>query len=460
MIFLQNTTIIGEIKMCKSLKKQILLLFILVVAMLTGCGSSVSVNAESSSSIFISEPESAVPLPVEIFDPAASPEPYPVEDAEKAQTSESFSTEPAFEEYDITLMALGDNLIHMGVVHTGKQTDGSLNYNFLFDGISDFLNKADIKIINQETPLAGNELGFHGYPNFNSPTEIGDAIVDAGFNVVLHASNHSADQGISGLDSCVTFWRNYPEVLLTGIHEPVENPEIPLLTIKDKTFAILNYTYGPNYGSAPENLASRMNILCSIDSASRQIDFTTLNPQVIEDIKEAEQIADMVIVCPHWGTEYATTPSNYQENFAKQMTEAGADVIIGTHPHVVQPVSLIEADNGNTSLCYYSLGNYVSTQKNGQSMLEGMAWINFHVTENGISLSLEDTGIIPLVCHYTSGPVRIKNIYLLEDYTEELASSHGIINYGGISFHLDHLIGWSEDILGEWVITADQALNH
>lgn len=434
-------------------KKSLLLLFLfLTLSMLSGCGTSVEVKAEASTSEFIEEKTTSIPMDVEISDA------YLVECAEDTQTPQALETEPAFEEYNITLMAIGDNLIHMGIVRTGMQADGSLNYSFLFEGISSFLEKADIKIINQETPLAGNELGFHGYPLFNSPTEIGDAIVNAGFNVVLHASNHSADQGISGLDNCIAFWRTYPEVLLTGIHEPADSREIPLLTIKDKTFAILNYTYGPNYGTAPDNLANRMDILCNIDPQNKLIDFTTLNPQVIEDIKAAEEIADIVIVCPHWGTEYATKPSSYQEAFAKQMTEAGADVIIGTHPHVVQPVSMIEADNGNTALCYYSLGNYVSTQKNGQSMLEGMAWVTFHITENGISLSTEDTGIIPLVCHYSSGPVRLKNVYLLEEYTEELAASHGIINYGGISFHLDDLNNWSKEILGEWVITAETAL--
>ncbi len=377
-------------------------------------------------------------------------------------TETPLHTEPPFEEYDISLMALGDNLIHMGIVRSGVQSDGSRNYSILFEGISDFIDTADIKIINQETPLAGNELGFSGYPLFNSPTEIGDAIAGAGFNVVLQASNHSADQGISGIDSCVAFWRTHPDVLLTGLHEPVEaeSREIPLLTIKDKTFAILNYTYGPNYGTAPDNLASRLDILCDIDPNSRLIDFTTINPQVLEDIRTAEEIADIVIVCPHWGTEYSTSPSTYQETFAKQMTEAGADLIIGTHPHVVQPVRTIEAENGNTALCYYSLGNYVSTQKDGKSMLEGMAWVTFHVTEDGIYLSQEDTGIIPLVCHYSSGPVRFKKVYPLEDYTEELALSHGIINYAGISFHLKDLTGWTEEILGDWVIPASTVLNN
>ena len=379
-------------------------------------------------------------------------------DWQEIQPSESIPEEPVFEEYDIHLMALGDNLMHMGVVYTGKQNDGSLNYDFLFDGISEFLEQADIKIINQETPLAGNQRGFSGYPHFNSPTEVGDAIADAGFNVVLQASNHSADQGIDGIDDCVAFWRSHSEVLLTGIHEPADSPEIPLLTIKDKTFAILNYTYGPNYGSAPDSLSSRMNILCAVNEQTKAIDYTSLNPQVIEDIQSAKKVADMVIVCPHWGTEYETTPSSYQKNFALQMTEAGADVIIGTHPHVVQPVELIKAANGNTALCYYSLGNYVSTQKKGKSMLEAMAWITFHVTENGISLAMEDTGVIPLVCHYTSGPVRVKDVYLLENYTEELAANHGIISYGGISFHMSDLTTWSEEILGSYVISAKQAL--
>lgn len=90
------------------------------------------------------------------------------------------------------------------------------------------------------------------------------------------------------------------------------------------------------------------------------------------------------------------------------MTEAGADIIIGTHPHVVEPVEWITAENGNESLCYYSLGNYVSTQKNALSMLEGMAWLTFHVAEDGVSIERKTTGVIPLVCQYTSGPVRFE----------------------------------------------------
>ncbi len=371
--------------------------------------------------------------------------------------------EIAFEEYDITLMAVGDNLLHMGIVNAGKQSDGNRNYDFLFDGISAFLDKADIKIINQETIFGGNELGFHGYPKFNSPTEVGDAIAGAEFNVVLQATNHTADQGMRGIENCINFWKTHPEVLVTGIHDPLTEEtyknRIPLLKIGDYTFAILNYTYGANNENISSSIKDRLDMLCDVNESNGKIDFETLNQQVLLDISEAKTMADIVIVCPHWGTEYSTTPSNIQENFAIQMTEAGADIIIGTHPHVVQPVRWIEAANGNRALCYYSLGNYVSTQKNGQSMLEGLAWITFHVTEDGIVISEDQTGVIPLVCHYSSNPTRFKQVYLLENYTEELASSHGIISYGGISFHLEDCLKWSDEILGDWVLSVDEVFN-
>lgn len=367
-------------------------------------------------------------------------------------------------EYNISLMAVGDNLMHMGIIYTGLQNDGSYDFTSLYDGIDDFLNKADIKIINQETIFAGNNLGFSGYPYFNSPTQVGDALAEVGFNVVLQSSNHSLDQGVAGIDYCVNYWTSHPEILLSGIHTPYDETtdeisRIPILTINDKKFAILNYTYAPNYGSASPSVENRMNILCSVNQQSHTIDYTSLNPQVIKDITTAEQIADIVIVCPHWGTEYATTPSSYQQKFAMEMTEAGADLIIGTHPHVVEPVELITASNGNKALCYYSLGNYVSTQKDSKSMLEAMAWVNFHVNENGVSLSLEDSGVIPLVCHYSSNPVRLQRVYLLEDYTEELAASHGIRSYGGVTMHLNDLLDLSDSILGDWVIPAAKALN-
>lgn len=428
------------------MKKQLLSIILAscLLLTLTGCGSTALASAVPLSDEISAQQENSADV---LAGDIASEIPVVEEEPE----------EPPFEEYDITLMAVGDNLIHMGVVNSGKQADGTLNYEFMFDGISDFLDAADIKVINQETIMGGNELGFSGYPLFNSPTEIGDAVANVGFNVVLHASNHTADKGFSGLENCVRFWETHPEVTMIGMHagDSTER-EIPLLEIKDYTFAVLNYTYGPNSSVLPSAFRGHLDMLCAYNENSGNIDFTTLNPQVIADIEAARELADIVVVFPHWGTEYTFNPTVYQRTFAKQMTEAGADLIIGTHPHVIEPVELVVGDNGRLSLCYYSLGNFVSTQKGATSMLEAMAWITFHVTEEGIVLDNERTGAIPLVCHYTDN-VRIENVYLLENYTEEQASSHGIRTYGGVNLHLADLQRWSEEVLGDRLLTAGQA---
>lgn len=363
-------------------------------------------------------------------------------------------TEP--EEKEIQLLMVGDNLMHLGIIHTGMMEDGTCNYDFLFEGIEEFLAEAEIKMINQETIFGGNEKGASGFPTFNSPTEVGDAIAQAGFNVVLHSSNHAADMKIEGMENSIEFWKKYPEVTMVGIHEEGESP-MKILTIDGIRFAILNYTYGPNLETLPRSIEGHLDMLCNYDEANR-IDFTTLHPDVLTDITRAEVMADVVIVCPHWGTEYTTKPSSYQKKFAMQMTEAGADIIIGTHPHVVQPMEWIEAENGNQALCYYSLGNYVSTQKQALCMLEAMAWINFRVTEDKITIDKENTGVVPMVCHYTAMPVRFENVYLLEDYTEEQAASHGIKAYGGVDLRLSDLQKWSDEVFQSNVISAEEIL--
>lgn len=372
---------------------------------------------------------------------------------------EEIVQEPVFEEYEFQIMALGDNLLHMGIVNTGRQEDGSYNFDFLFKGMEEYLDLAEMKVINQETILGGNELGFSGYPQFNSPTEVGDAIVKAGFNVVLQATNHSADKGINGLLHCVDYWKKQEDVLMVGIDDDSSfEYEIPIIEVEGIKVAVLNYTYSPNTEVISKSIRGHLNILCDWDTESGRIDFTKLHPKVIDDILKAEQEADFTIVFPHWGTEYATKPSEYQKSFAKLMTEAGADLIIGTHPHVLQPIEWIEGDNGLKSLCYYSLGNYVSTQKDPLNMLEGMAWVTVFVQEDGVSIKEDNTGILPLVCQYTGASPRLENVYALDRYSDELAAKHGIISYGGKAIDLTELNRWSEEILGEWILSSGDIL--
>ena len=393
------------------------------------------------------------------FEEQAEPEPEPI---------------PEPEPVELHLLAVGDNLMHMGIVKSGLQEDGSYNFDFEFEDIAPFLDKADIAIINQETPLAGNQLGFSGYPAFNSPTEVGDAIAKAGFNVVLGATNHAYDQKLKGLISFADFFaENHPEVTLCGIHgtlpeadsdsvtEPpdaFEAGRIKLLDVEGYTFAFLNYVYGPNIGSFPRELEGHLDILCAYDPKSRLLDFTTLNPQVIEDIALADKNADVVIVCPHWGTEYTAVPSKYQIAWAMQMTDAGADVIIGAHPHVVQPVEQITTETGHTSLVFYSLGNYVSTQKERRSMLEAMAWITFRDEGDGLRLVWDESGALGMINQYTAGPLRFNHIYLLEDYTDELAATHGIRSWGEGRLNLDDLHSWEQELFGDMKLDRKSVL--
>jgi poly-gamma-glutamate synthesis protein (capsule biosynthesis protein) len=125
---------------------------------------------------------------------------------------------------------------------------------------------------------------------------------------------------------------------------------------------------------------------------------------------------------------------------------------------VPQPVEWITSENGNQALCYYSLGNYVSTQKQALCMLEEMAWVTFRVTESGVEISDKNTGVIPMVCHYKSGPVRLKQVYLLEDYTEEMALSHGIWNYAGVPLHLNDLESKAEEIFGDFILKKSDVI--
>lgn len=432
-------------------KLRVIIMTMAFLLLMAGCemsGETLSASVDKST-----DPSSAVQgEPIFTATPIETPEPTPDPTPEPTPRPEA------------TLMALGDNLMHMGIVSTGKQMDGSLNYDFLFEDLSDFIDKADISVINQETIFGGNELGFSGYPYFNSPTEVGDAIIKAGFDVVLQATNHTLDQKQAGVEHCMNYWKEHPEILMIGLHDRYEDEDgnpleakdrIPLLEVNGITFAMLNYTYGPNYEILPAYARGRMDVLCAWDQNNGHIDFTSINPQVLEEIAAADEIADVVVVFPHWGAEYVTSPTKYQQKFAKAMTEAGADVIIGAHPHVTQPVEWITSDNGNECLCYYSLGNYVSTQQDPISMLENMAWVTFQMTDDGsVIIDRDRTGSIPLVMQYSSGPLRFKAIYLLEEYTQDIADKHGVRNWGHKNLYVTDLWDWTHEIMGDSVKTA------
>ena len=404
--------------------------------------------------------------------------------------------EEPFEEFDIHVMMVGDDLLHMGLVNQGIQADGSRNYDFLFKDILDFVDAADIAIINQESPIGGNDRGFSGYPAFNSPTEAADAIANAGFDIVLTATNHTYDQGLSGLIYFHDYFYKYPQISVVGTHssltedsrtshrgsywlekygvspndrprfddlelEPEDQVNTSAFVIREVNgvkIAILNYTYSHNWATWANGLDGYLNRLCAYDPATRELDFDTINPEVLEDIKLAREVCDIVIVCPHWGYEYSFEPCAYQKDFARQMIDAGADVIIGAHPHIVEPVEYITTENGNSGLCYYSLGNFIHCQVPNYTSFEGMAWVTIHVDKDGAKVDLENSGALPMVEYQTWGPLYIQGVYPLEDFTAEMAANHASNFRSGGSMNLDLLHQWDNNLFGEYSLTRADIL--
>ena len=335
------------------------------------------------------------------------------------------------EESSVTLLAVGDNLIHTQVIKSGRQSNGSYNFEHLYKNLKKDIKKADIAIINQETVLGGKELGYSGYPRFNSPTEIGDAVVKAGFDVVLHATNHSMDKGEKGLQNSLDFWKKHKEITVLGANETEEEyEEIPIVEKNGIKIAMLNYTYGLNGLPLPKDRKYMVNLL--------------EEDKVRSDIKKAKEQADFVIVFPHWGTEYRYTPSSEQEKWTSIFSEEGVDLVIGAHPHVLENVEWITNATGHKMLVYYSLGNCVSGQTEVPRALGGLA--NITITKKGGKTSISEASITPTVTHFTSSYGGY-SVYKLSDYTDSLANKHRLHRKGLTVTKLKSL---SKQILGEW----------
>lgn len=337
----------------------------------------------------------------------------------------------------VSLVAVGDNLIHNSVLKSGRINDSTYNFDRLFDVMRDDFQEADIAIINQETILGGDFRPYDGYPNFNSPNELGDAIVKSGFDVVLQASNHTLDVGTQGVLNCIEYWKKQDDITYLGINDSQEEREtIRVIERNGIRIALLNYTYGLNGRILPKDKPYLVNL----------IDTTMIK----SDLEKAEILADFTIVFPHWGVEYVYKPNKEQTNLAKMMVRYGADLIIGTHPHVLQPIEWIEASNGNKALCYYSLGNYTSGQKATPRVLGGMAKIEIKRIND--SVFINNAGIVPLITHYewVNGTC-LHQTYKLSRYTKRLEKRHSL-NYYDSTFSVKTLKGLSEQIVKGWIV--------
>lgn len=365
------------------------------------------------------------------------------EDSTPEVTTEE-PTEPEPTSTSVKLVAVGDILIHTPLLAEGLQEDGSYDFKFLFEIMKSDFESADIAVVNQESVLGGPEIGYDGYPNFNSPDEVGDAIVDAGFDVVLHATNHAMDVRIEGVHNTIEYWKKKGDAItMLGFNESAEELCKPKYIEKNGIkFAMFNYTYGLNGYVLPQGEEYRVNLL---DDSNRDL--------IVSEIQKAKEEADFVIVFPHWGNEdWLGEPSDWQVNWANIFTDAGVDLIIGAHPHVLEKVEWIETEAGNKSLCYYSVGNYISNQQELNEVLGGMATVTIIKDENGTYIDKENTGMVPIVTQNDRrGAKPLIQTYHLADYTEEMAKVHDIYNRFDSTFSLERLQNTANEVLGDWI---------
>lgn len=363
------------------------------------------------------------------------------ETEQKVEETITTNEEPeVYVEPEINIVMVGDILLHDPVQESGKLADGTYNYDHLFANVKEDIQAADIAIANQEVILGGTELGLSGYPNFNGPYEVGDAIADAGFNVILHATNHTLDRGKQALVNCMNFWKSeHSDVAVLGIFDSQEayDNDIYIYEQDDMKIAILNYTYGTNGMPFPDDMPYAVALL--------------EKEKVVSDIQKANEMADFVVVCPHWGTEYEHVEDSNQEYWSEIFLENGVDLVIGTHTHYIQPVEMVSDENGNTMLVYYSLGNFINATADSGSgtadrMIGEMAQITVAKKENG-EVYIKDYGVEPLVTQLLYGTQEITT-YKLSDYTEELAAKNKILEKDSV-FSLEFCKNLCEEVLGE-----------
>lgn len=272
-------------------------------------------------------------------------------------------------EYKLSLIMVGDALIHSSVYRDANRLANYKDYDFKpqIKLIKEKVSSYDIAYYNQETILGGTSIGLSDYPTFNSPQQVGDAMIDAGFNLVSLATNHTADRGTKAITLSREYWNNQEGIHAVGSYTSKEEKEAMETKVLEKNgikYAMLNYTYGTN-GMPVEN-DYLVNVwptdIDNINNPEKDTKYQEYKEQVKQDIAKIRDEVDVLIVAMHWGVEYTHTPTKYEEDMATFLSENKVDIVIGTHPHVIQPVKWV-----NNTLVFYSLGNFISAQYQNQS---------------------------------------------------------------------------------------------
>ena len=298
----------------------------------------------------------------------------------------------------LSLIMVGDNLIH-DKIYNYYYNNGSYDFRDVFSFIKPIVSKYDLAYYNQETILGGSEIGVSSYPAFNSPYEVGDAMIDTGFNLVSLATNHTLDRGEVAVLNSRNYWNGKSDVLAVGSYSSME--ERNKIEIREKNgikYTMLNYTYGTNGIPVPSGKDYLVNIW-PVTGSNYVNDsaYQSYKSVVKEDIERVRDKVDLLIVAMHWGVEYKYDANGYQEDAAKYLESLGVDIIIGTHPHVIEPITYI-----NDTLVIYSLGNFISAHEvvNMGNRIGLMSSLDVTLDNNKITISNLNNEL--LYMYYTS----------------------------------------------------------
>lgn len=321
-----------------------------------------------------------------------------IENEEKANeenktnnNSEETPTDTTF-----TLTAIGDIMCHnTQYLDAYNDETGEYDFSYVFDDISLYTKTADICVGNLETTFAGEDVGYSSYPTFNTPDSLAYELKDIGVDVLSTAGNHALDKGFNGLSRTIDVLNN-ADISHLGTYKSKEEQDKTLIKyVKGIKIAFVNFTYGTNGIPIPSDKPYCVNL----------IDENLMKEQ-IDRAKEEEP--DIIIACMHWGTEYKTTPSSTQEQLADFLFKNGVDIILGTHPHVLEPMEkrTVTLDDGSTKdgFVIYSLGNFIADQ-------------NAEYTRDSIILNIDIT-------KHTDGKITIDNyeyvpIYMYKDTSKK-----------------------------------------
>ncbi len=290
----------------------------------------------------------------------------------KNNFSKEKEEEPKEQEKDnkISLVMVGDALIHSSVYDDAYE-DGKYNFYKMLDPIKSYISSFDLAFYNQETVLGGVSLGLSSYPAFNSPQEVGDAFIDAGFNLVSLANNHILDKGSKAIISANNYWSKKKDVLTSGSYNSLEERNnIVIKEMNGIKYALLAYTTTTN-GLTPAK-SYYVNIY----------DEETVK----NDIEKVRDSVDVLLVSMHWGEEYNNDIIPKQKEIANYLASLGVDIIIGTHPHVIEPIDYI----GDT-LVIYSLGNFLSGQEGIDRLIGLMVAVDIEKKEDKVTISNPST---------------------------------------------------------------------